>query len=212
MNKATPLDLPDYGPWELAVLCLLREEPRHPYEIQRLLRARHKTELLALKPGSLYYAIKRLVRARLIEAVRTGREGKRPERTTYRIAPEGLVALRQWLRDMIAVPRRESSDFMTAVSFLIHLDPEEAAGQLEQRTATLERTLAQIDVSMAMVLPLVTRVNLLEEEYLRAMCHAELLWVRRIVAELREGRLTWDLDTLLALVRAARTKKAPVTP
>ena len=53
----------------------------HPYQMQRLLRLRHKDEILVLKRGSLYHAIGRLMRAGLIAVKTTGREGKRPERT-----------------------------------------------------------------------------------------------------------------------------------
>jgi len=62
----------------LAVMNLLLERPMHPYEIQRLLRQRHKDELLVLKRGSLYHAINRLLQAGLIETVSTGRAGRRP--------------------------------------------------------------------------------------------------------------------------------------
>ena len=48
------------GIWEIAVLALLREAPMHPYQMQRLLHLRHKDEILALKRGSLYHAIRRL--------------------------------------------------------------------------------------------------------------------------------------------------------
>ena len=34
------------GLWELAVLALLREAPMHPYQMQKLLRERHKEALL----------------------------------------------------------------------------------------------------------------------------------------------------------------------
>ena len=204
----SPPTTPEYGLWELAVLCSLREGPMHPYEIQRLLRERHKIELLALKAGSLYHAIKRLLRARLIEAVSTERKGRRPERTTYRITAEGGKALLHWLRRMIAVPHPEPSEFMTAVSFLVHLAPAEAAAQLEQRAAILEEGLAQIELAMNVLLPRVTRVNLLEEEYLRAMRRAELKWVRGLLGELKSGTLSWDLEAILAGVRAARRKAA----
>ena len=56
-----------YGLWELAVLSLLRETALHPYEIQRLLKERKKDDVLVLKRGSLYHAIKRLLDAGLIE-------------------------------------------------------------------------------------------------------------------------------------------------
>lgn len=201
MSSSPP---PEFGLWELAVLCVLREGPMHPYEIQRLLRERHKAELLVLKPGSLYHAIRRLVGAGLIETVSTERKGRRPERTTYRITRDGHKAMLDWLRRMIAVPRREGSEFMTAVSFLVHLPPDEAARQLEQRATVLEAEVDQLGRTMSLLLPRVTRVNLLEEEYLQHLCRAELKWVRGIAAELRTGKLGWDVEQILSQVRAAR--------
>src|SRR5271170_1946653 len=105
-----------YGLWELAVLALLRESPMHPYQMQKLLRQRHKDDLLVLKRGSLYHAIRRLEIASLIKPVRTEREGNRPERTTYSITALGKKELVRWLQRMIGLPRRESNDFMAALS------------------------------------------------------------------------------------------------
>ena len=64
--------------WELTVLCTLREAPMHPYEILRLLKERHKEEVLVLKRGSLYHAIERLLAAGHIEELDTRRNGRRP--------------------------------------------------------------------------------------------------------------------------------------
>ena len=84
--------------WELAVMALLREEPMHPYQMQRFLRERHEDEVLGLKRGSLYHAIRRLTRSGLIQPVTVGREGRRPERTTYRLAPNGEREFVRWLQ------------------------------------------------------------------------------------------------------------------
>ena len=111
--------------WDVAVLAFLHEGPMHPYQMQRLLRLRHKDEILALKRGSLYHAIARLLRAGLIAVRTTNREGKRPERTIYRITPEGVTEFISTIRSMVTTPRRESSEFLAAMSFLVHLDPEE---------------------------------------------------------------------------------------
>jgi outer membrane protein assembly factor BamB len=45
----------------------------HPYEMQRLIRQRHKDDFLDLKRGSLYHAIERLLRAGPIEVWETSR-------------------------------------------------------------------------------------------------------------------------------------------
>src|SRR5690242_10024693 len=107
--------------WELAVLALLREEPMHPYQMQRLLSERREDVVLGLKRGSLYHAINRLVGAGLIDAVTVERDGRRPERTTYRATAAGQQALVAWLRHRLATTPREPSEFTGTLSFLIHL-------------------------------------------------------------------------------------------
>src|SRR5271154_4992401 len=133
----------DLGIWEIAVLALLREAPMHPYQMQRLLHDRHKDEILALKRGSLYHAIGRLERAELIEAGDTSRDGRRPERTSYCITSAGREQFIAVLRQIVALPRRESSEFMAAMSFLVHLTPAEAIPQLAERARRLDLEIEQ---------------------------------------------------------------------
>ncbi len=185
-----------YGLWELAVLALLRESPMHPYQMQKLLRERHKDELLVLKRGSLYHAIRRLEAASLIQAVRTAREGNRPERTTYSITVLGKKELSRWLRQMIGAPRREASDFMAALSFLPLLPVDEAIARLGERSRRLEAEIVGLTAGMSAVSEWVSRIHLIETEYLRSMREAELMWVRRLESELRAGTLTWNLRKL----------------
>lgn len=196
--------------WELAVLCLLREEPMHPYEMQRLLRDRHKDDILDLRRGSLYHAIDRLLRARLIEVVGVSREGRRPERTTYRLTPAGRKELLRWLRQRIAnPPGREPSEFMGSLSFLVHLAPGDAALHLEARARALEGQIEELASVLTRIAPRVGRVNLIESEYLLAMRRAELVWCRELLPQLRSGRFGWDLQGILRQVRAARRKGRP---
>lgn len=193
-----------FGLWELAVLALLQERSMHPYEMQRLLRERHKDEILVLKRGSLYHAIERLARAGLIKAVKTARQGRRPERTTYRITAAGRAELLRQLRGIVAVPQRESSEFMAGMSFLIHLDPRDAREQLAQRQERLLKQIEELRKSMESALARVTRINLLESEYLLAMQKAELQWIRAVVKELQDGTLTWDFKQVIAAIWPAR--------
>jgi DNA-binding PadR family transcriptional regulator len=169
----------------------------HPYEMQRLLRERHKDELLTLKKGSLYHAINRLARAGLIEAVSTERKGRRPERTTYGLTPEGAKELGESLRAMVAIPRREASEFFAGLSFLVYLEPADAAAQLEERTRRLEQEIDELTDAKKRLVTRVKRINLLEEEYLLAMRRAELRWLRGLVEELRAREFTWNLEEIL---------------
>lgn len=194
----------DIGIWEVSVLALLREGPMHPYQMQRLLRARHKDEILVLKRGSLYHAIGRLVRLEWIVAAATERAGRRPERTTYRITPEGRKEFVRVLRQIIAVPRRESSEFMAAMSFLVHLAPSEAIPRLEERREALESEIARRSAGLTAAASHVHRINLLESEYLVAMLRAEMAWVRGLMGEIRSGKLAWSFQQIIREDRAHR--------
>jgi DNA-binding PadR family transcriptional regulator len=196
----TPLGL-----WEIAILAFLRERTMHPYEMLRVLRERHKDELLVLKRGSAYHAIRRLLAAGLIESTGSRREGRRPERTTYRIRPEGRHELVRSLREMIGVPRHERSEFMAAISFLLYLTPEDAEARLAERIVCLAAEIREVEARMKVALTRTERVHLIENEYLLATRRAELTWVRGLAEELRSGRLSWDLQEIFRGIRASRT-------
>ncbi|HEY2857658.1 MAG TPA: helix-turn-helix transcriptional regulator [Terracidiphilus sp.] len=199
---------PDLGIWEIAVLSLLREAPMHPYQMQRLLRSRHKDEILALKKGSLYHAIARLLKAELIAIEATGRNGRRPERTTYGLTEMGQQALVESLRSMVANPCRESSEFMASMSFLMHLSVEEAAAHLNARSRALEAQIGAYQTGLTAASVSVPRIHLIESEYLMAMLNAELAWVRALEADLRAGNLTWDLKEIFSQVHLDREHAA----
>ena len=94
----------------LTTLGLLSEQPCHPYEIQRLLKERHKAYAVG-KTRTLYRAIEELEAAGYIEPIETSREGRRPERTVYRITPEGSEELENWLADLLSTPVDETPVF-----------------------------------------------------------------------------------------------------
>ena len=192
------------GLWEIAVLALLREATMHPYEMQRLLRERHTEDLLPLKRGSLYHAIDRLAKAGLIEVVATSREGKRPARTTYRLADGGEAELLDRLRQTIATPEPESPVFMTCISFLVQLTPADAREQLERRARRLEREIVSHEQTRAQIGSRLDRVLLIELEFVLAMRKAELAWVRGVVEDIRDRRFNWSHSRILADARKAR--------
>ena len=195
--------------WDLAVLAMLHEGPMHPYEMQRLLRERHKDELLVLKRGSLYHAINRLLRAHIIDAVDIGRNGRRPERTTYQITDQGEQALTAWLSEMVAVPQRETSVFMAAMSFLVYLDPGNAISLLEERARSLANEVLGLNTTIDALVKRVARINLIETEYMLVMRRAEIEWIRGLILDLQSGKFTWNLQEIIDEIRAA--KRASLT-
>jgi DNA-binding PadR family transcriptional regulator len=180
--------------WALTILCLLRQRPMHPYEIQRLIREYHKEDFLDLKRGSLYHAIGLLRDAGLIDPVETTREGRRPERTVYRLTDAGRRQMHAWLHQLLAKPLRDANPFFAALSFLAVLRPPEAAEQLRERLASLDAAVTALTAVLKEMVPRIGRLPLVEVEYARAMRRAERAWVRSLIEDLRAGRLRWDPD------------------
>jgi DNA-binding PadR family transcriptional regulator len=203
----------------LTTLGFLSEGPCHPYEIQRMLRDRHKSYAVG-KTRALYRAIEELEAAGSIEAVETSRDGRRPERTVYRITPEGREELENWLADVLAAPVDETPVFSVAVGLLGYITQERAEAALAMRLVGLQARLVALDATLKLAqddlgLP---RLVLLELEHSMALASAELEWVRRIVGEMQSGVLVWNEAILRAhfetmhAAEARRRKHRETTP
>jgi DNA-binding PadR family transcriptional regulator len=178
------------NPLALAVLTCLYERPMHPYEIGQTLRFRAKQESIRLNYGSLYGVVESLERRRLIRAVETTREGKRPQRTVYEITDRGTVELHEWLSELVAIPVKEYLQFEAALSLLGALPPDEALPLLEQRCMALEVRIEQSRaLQEAAVKRGLPRLFLIEDDYMRALLETELEFTRRLAADIRSGDL-----------------------
>jgi DNA-binding PadR family transcriptional regulator len=176
--------------FQLAVLALLSERPRHPYEMLEMIRIRH-IDFAGGHPRSLYHAVDRLLRSGLVEPLETSRDGRRPERTVYTITEDGLQELEAWLVELLASTGLAPAGFSAALSLLPYVRPEAAAAALEERLVNLETgvaALAGVDAALARRLP---RFSYLDHEHTRAVMTAEAMWVEGVVKDIRQGGLTW---------------------
>lgn len=187
----------------LTVLALLLEQPQHPYQIERLIHQRRK-EFAAGSRRSLYHAVDHLAKTGLIEPVETSREGKRPERTVYRITEEGCDEFQTWLTELLETPMAEHPVFTAAVSFLAYLPAQHVLQALQSRSVSLEGAIAGQDTAWRALqtqlhLP---RLFLLELDYTQSLLQAELAWVRALIADIQAGRLAWEPESLGRLFEA----------
>lgn len=176
----------------LAILELLAEGPKHPYEMKQLMHQRGTERAIPTKAASIYDTVERLGKAGFIVPVETNREGRRPERTIYRLTPAGADELESWLRQLIEQPSHEYPRFGAALMFfgaLRHKD--EAIKALERRAAAFEEEIENGESMLRGLPPFLPRLFAIEDEYTQAMRRAELEWLRRTIAELREGALEW---------------------
>lgn len=184
------------SPLGLTVLGMLHTRPLHPYGIQRLIKQWGKDQVVNVSQrASLYRTIDRLHAGGLVAVRETERDQQYPERTVYEITDAGRAAARTWLEDMLAVPKQEFPDFPAALSHLMMLAPDEALRVLERREARLAEAQAGLDAGLAAGTDL-PRVLMLEAEYAHAVAATQLAWVRAVIGDLRDGRLTWSREEL----------------
>jgi len=188
------------SPLALTVLGMLHTQPLHPYGIQRLIKQWGKDQVVNVSQRvSLYRTIDRLHAAGLVSIAETERDQQYPERTIYQITDAGRAATREWLEEMLAVPKQEFPEFPAALSHVVMLTPQETLTLLERR----ETLLAAIHQGLAAGLETTAdmpRVISLEAEYVLATATAQLAWVRSVIDDLRTGRLSWTEEKLTALI------------
>jgi DNA-binding PadR family transcriptional regulator len=159
----------------------------YPYEMASTLRHRGKDHAIKINWGSLYTIVKNLEKYGFIEAVEVDREGKQPERTTYRITEAGRAELMDWIRELLGVPEREYTRFEAALGEGAILPPDELAGLLRQRLDTLDAANAKQQAELEAVETQIPRLFMIESEYFLAMRRAEAEWVRALVKEFTDG-------------------------
>ena len=180
------------NPLALAVLSYLTMKPMHPYELSRTLRDNGDARSIKFNHGSLYMVVQQLARAGFVAEVETSREGQRPERTVYAITDDGRREAREWLSELIAQPEHEYPHFVTALSLVAALPPDQVVPLLRARLEALAGQRAEIqgmiDSSLGQGVP---RLFLVEEEYRLALLDTESAFVERFIAEIGDPEAGW---------------------
>ncbi|MGH3566080.1 MAG: PadR family transcriptional regulator [Pseudonocardia sp.] len=182
----------------LTVLALLLMGPRHTYEMHRMMIDTHKDFVTGL-PRSMYHAVERLVRDKLIGVQEIARDGGRPERTVYALTDAGRVELRARVTRLLAHPDPDTTVFVAALSFVGCLPGDEAAEALRTRSNVLAARIAGLDEAARSTPNTPPRLLVIETEYERNRLDAERRWVDALVADIDGGRLEWP-DDIAALV------------
>ncbi|MEV6851032.1 PadR family transcriptional regulator [Actinoplanes sp. NPDC051411] len=173
----------------LGVLSTVVVRDLHPYDMARALRGWGKDQDLPIKWGSLYTVVRNLARHGLLEEAASGREGRRPERTVYRITPAGRAELVDWTRELLSAVEHETPRFRAGLSVMAVLTPDEVTTLLQQRVAEVSAAITAAEEQLAAYVTEVPRLFLIEIEYDIAMLRAESTWMRSLIGELADGTL-----------------------
>lgn len=178
-------------PMGVMVLALLREGDMHPYEMVRLMRARHDDRLLTITNGTLYHTVSRLHRSGLIDELGIDREGNRPERTTYALTDAGRDAVVTWVRREL--PRIDRpADFRIALAEAHNLEHLDVIELLRlRRVALLDDHARHRDGLQKAREKAVPEQVLVEIERQEALLEAELRWLDSLLDRLEAETLPW---------------------
>ena len=159
---------------DIVVLSLLAEQPRHGYDLDRVIEQRGYRQWTSLAFSSVYYLLKRLSERGLLEPD----EGSQGRRTVFRVTEAGRRELRQAAGERLLTPVPPSAGVLPALNAYSRLDDPALAALLARRAEALLGRLdelralrAQVDEEHALAI--------FDYEILRQ--EADLAWTRSLL-------------------------------
>jgi len=122
---------------ELLFLGLLKDGPKHGYEIKRLIDE-ELFPFVGLKIKSIYYPLKKMEKLGLVKKD-IGREGKWPEKYVYSLTPKGEKIFEHLITASFLSIERPYFNIDLSLYFLQYVDNKIARRQLRGRTMFLKR-------------------------------------------------------------------------
>ena len=122
---------------ELLFLGLLKEGPKHGYEIKKQLRE-FLSPLIGIESKSIYYPLKILEEKGFL-IKRAAKAGKRPQRFIYELTPKGQVRFSELLKKSFLNFKRPQFSLDLSLYFLKFIKPEIARRRLRARISILKR-------------------------------------------------------------------------
>jgi EmrB/QacA subfamily drug resistance transporter len=181
------------SPLTVAVLGLLQERPRHPYDIAFTLQRRRIDQQGRPSMGTLYHVMEYLQRLGCVEPAETTRDSRSPARVVYAITDEGRRQLAGRARELIAEPAHEWGSFEAGLSLLPQLRRNEAVALLRRRAAALREQIELCDYTLERLRSDGDgRLALIEWEMVQDARRAQAAWTQRLADDVEAGRLAWS--------------------
>jgi DNA-binding PadR family transcriptional regulator len=167
---------------ELLFLGLLRNSPKHGYQIKKEIK-----EILTLFAGvdlkSIYYPLK-ILEGKGLVSKHADKSGNRPQRFVYRLTSNGEMYFDRLLTENLTNFKRPQFSLDLSLFFLQHVKPQDARKRLRMRVLILQRIsrgLNRLQVSLRRK----SHHLALIVEHNRHMVDAEIAFLNRFVSTLR---------------------------
>ncbi len=122
---------------ELLFLGLLKDGPKHGYEIKRLIEE-ELSAFVGLKIKSIYYPLKKMEKLGLIKKD-VGREGKWPEKFVYSLTSKGEKIFDHLIAESFVSIERPYFNIDLSLYFIQYVDKKLVKRQLRGRVMFLKR-------------------------------------------------------------------------
>ncbi len=184
----------------LLVLGAIRiMQPVHGYDVRRELLTWRLEELANIKPGSVYSAIRTLLKDGCVAVHSRDSDDSRPEKTSYVITAEGEKEFQLLLRESWWSYRSPSEPLIPALCLMPFMSREELIRALGARVSRLEGELESSLFLRSAIRDGATGADGEVPEHVREVLdfvrsrwRAEVEWSRALQRKLRDGTYTFS--------------------
>src|SRR6476660_2014160 len=133
---------------EIALLGLLRAQPRHAYELHQLLQEAEPLGLIwRLKQSNLYALLAKLEEAGYV-ASELEPHGARPPRKMLRLTPRGRQAFAEWVRNPVEHGRDFRLEFLAKLYFAAQAGASTVRDLLSLQRQACERWIVELQTQL----------------------------------------------------------------
>jgi len=129
---------------ELLFLGLLKDGPKHGYEIKRIIED-ELFPFIALKIKSYYYPLKKMEKLGLVEK-EVATEGKGPDKYTYSLTPKGDKIFDHLVTESFLSIERPYFNIDLSLYFFQYVDTKIVVRQLRGRLMSLKKIKRELEV------------------------------------------------------------------
>lgn len=174
----------------LVILGLLRDQPLHGYELKQIIEEQ-MGDWTSIAFGSIYFALDKLAKEKMIVKIATEKKGDRPSRSIYQITEEGRKEFLHLLRKVWSEQEPHYFSIDVGLAFMNALPQAEIEESLRARVAQLEETLKFLDDHQKEQRrqPDIPRMAAVIFKHSRAHFAAELSWTRDVLDKVERGEL-----------------------
>ncbi len=180
---------------ELTLLGLLVEQPRHGYDLDKVIEERGIRRWTALGFSSIYYILDKLTARGLVEPVHTQRTGK--SRTPYQATVVGRETCAAASLDAIESVADARARVLVGIANSTAIPGRDVAASLLRRAEAIEAVIVELATVRARQEPLPTTATAIFD-YSTAQLHADATWARSTAATMSEDTMTkYDVKTAM---------------